>query len=90
MFKCPHCNKLGITFIRKMFLGPFLPTTCKYCHKKVSVPYSSLLLVIPGIIAIIITIVSFYFDHFLIGIALFIVVSIIMSIIQIRLPLIPR
>jgi hypothetical protein len=38
---CPHCGKPAITILRKAFLGPGWPATCKECGKKVGVPYSS-------------------------------------------------
>jgi hypothetical protein len=50
--KCPHCGKAGITPIRKMFLGPAVPATCKTCGRKVGVPYTSILTVIPFFAAV--------------------------------------
>ena len=39
MLTCPHCGKPGISAMRKMYLGPAVPATCKTCGKKVGVPY---------------------------------------------------
>ncbi len=48
MYACPHCGKSGISFIRKMFLGPAIPATCNVCGKKIGVPWlRSLLAVVP-------------------------------------------
>jgi hypothetical protein len=43
--------------MRKMFLGPAVPATCKVCKKKVGVSYTaSTLAIIPFVIAMIIAI----------------------------------
>jgi DNA-directed RNA polymerase subunit RPC12/RpoP len=42
---CPHCGKRAITVVRKAFLGPGWPATCRECGKKVGVPYSTTKLV---------------------------------------------
>ena len=34
MLDCPHCNKRGISFIRKLFLGDKSPATCRHCGGK--------------------------------------------------------
>ena len=47
MYKCPHCGEPGISKVRKMFLGPAVPATCKACGKKVGVPYTSMITVLP-------------------------------------------
>jgi len=50
---CPHCERHGITLLRKLFLGPAVPATCKECGRKIGVPYVySLLAFIPGVVAI--------------------------------------
>lgn len=49
MYTCPHCNKQSISKFRKMFLGPSVPTICSFCGKKVGVPYTALLTVLPFI-----------------------------------------
>ena len=41
MYKCPHCEKPGITVLRKVFLSPGMPASCKSCGKKVGVTYAS-------------------------------------------------
>jgi len=35
MHKCPHCNKPGIGYIRKQFIGSKVPATCRACGGKV-------------------------------------------------------
>ena len=46
-FVCPHCDQKGVSFLRKMFLGPAVPATCKCCGKKVGVSYKSMIGVLP-------------------------------------------
>ncbi|MFO7916335.1 MAG: hypothetical protein R6U43_11685 [Candidatus Krumholzibacteriales bacterium] len=50
--RCPNCGNPGISILRKMCLGPALPATCKSCGKKVGVPYTAMLAVIPFVAAI--------------------------------------
>lgn len=38
MSVCPHCNKSGISFLRRACLGPLIPATCSVCGGKVGVP----------------------------------------------------
>jgi len=35
MYICPHCNKPGIGYVRKIFIGLRFPATCKACGRKV-------------------------------------------------------
>jgi hypothetical protein len=35
MHRCPYCGKPGIGYIRKHFIGSWLPATCRVCGKKV-------------------------------------------------------
>ena len=45
---CPHCGHTpSVPFWRKSCLGPAVTTDCRACHKKVSVAWSSLLVLIP-------------------------------------------
>ena len=53
MLTCPHCGKPGISAMRKMYLGPAVPATCKTCGKKVGVPYIAMFAVIPFAAAIV-------------------------------------
>jgi hypothetical protein len=39
MYNCPHCDKPGISVLRRFSLGPAVPTTCHQCGKKVGVSY---------------------------------------------------
>ncbi len=55
MLTCPHCGKPGISAMRKLFLGPAVPATCKTCGKKVGVSYSSIFAGIPVVAAIIVS-----------------------------------
>jgi len=48
---CPHCGKPSISIFRKLWLGPAIPATCNECTKKVGVPYTALLALIPLIVA---------------------------------------
>ena len=54
MLECPICHKQGIPTWRKFCMGSAVPTKCKQCSKKVGVPYSAMLAVVPFIIAILI------------------------------------
>ena len=45
MYICPHCNQPGITALRRAFLGPAIPATCKSCGRKVGVPFGKSYLV---------------------------------------------
>jgi len=46
--RCPHCGKRGISFLRKMFLGPISATCkCKACGKKVGLPLTAWLFFLP-------------------------------------------
>ena len=47
MHICPHCQMPGISGLRRAFLGPGLPAKCSQCGKKVSVPYWSILTIVP-------------------------------------------
>lgn len=38
MYICPHCNKPGISKLRRAFLGPAIPAACAQCGGKVGVP----------------------------------------------------
>jgi hypothetical protein len=86
---CPHCGKPGISFMRKMCLGPAVPATCKACGKKVGVPYiAATLAIVPFIVAII---ASYLVESFMVKAGLLIAGAIAMSIIHMRwVPLEPR
>jgi ribosomal protein S27E len=45
MQRCPHCGQSGISFTRKMFLGPAIPASCRVCGKLIGVPWSAMLVV---------------------------------------------
>ncbi len=63
MYNCPICNQPGIPVWRKLMLGPALPTTCRQCGKKVGVPWSSMLSVVPFLFAIIFSYYAFFFTN---------------------------
>jgi DNA-directed RNA polymerase subunit RPC12/RpoP len=44
---CPYCSGQAMTLARKMWLGPATSTACKNCGKKVSVPFSAMVEVVP-------------------------------------------
>jgi len=89
MYKCPHCGKPGISVWRKLFLGPLVPTTCKQCGREVGVPYSSMLLVIPFLIAM--TLAMMYLDSVMWKVVILVVLTLIMSVVYLKyIPLIPK
>jgi hypothetical protein len=49
---CPHCGKRAIPFLRKAVMGPAVPAKCRCCGEKVGVPFSSILTIIPIVLAI--------------------------------------
>ena len=53
--QCPHCGELGISVLRKCFLGPAVPAKCRFCGKKVGVPYWSIATIIPMLMGMIVT-----------------------------------
>ena len=55
---CPYCGKPGISVIRKMFLGPAVPATCKACGEKIGVPYAAMFAGVPFVAAVLVTISS--------------------------------
>lgn len=49
MFNCPHCNKPGISPLRKAILSPGLLATCNSCNGTSGVRYPSWLMgMLPG------------------------------------------
>ena len=49
MFNCPHCEKPGISAVRKAILSPGLLATCNSCNQPSTLRYSSWLKgMIPG------------------------------------------
>jgi hypothetical protein len=49
--ECPNCHKPTIPFWRKQLLGPAIAMTCPECGGKVGVPMSSLLAILPFVVA---------------------------------------
>lgn len=85
---CPHCGSPATSILRKMYLGPAVPATCKACGKKVGVPWAAMLAFIPFFAAIL---ASAYTEQFAFKAALWVGGFIAMSIIHLRwVPLEPR
>ena len=42
MYVCPHCERPGISGLRRAFMGPAIPAKCSQCGKKAGVPYWSM------------------------------------------------
>jgi len=89
MYICPHCNQPGISVLRKLYLGPAIPATCKNCGKKVGVPWSAMFVTVAGIIAYFS--ILLFVDSILLIVAVLVVVFFIMSFIHLKwIPLIPK
>ena len=55
MYLCPHCNKPGISALRRACLGPGIPATCTACGAKVGVPRGkSAMAFLPFLLAILV------------------------------------
>ena len=49
MFTCPHCEKPGISPLRKALMSPGIQAACKTCNRLSGMRYSSwLLAMLPG------------------------------------------
>jgi hypothetical protein len=49
MVRCPHCERQGISPLRKAILSPGMPAVCKACGKSSSITYPSwLTAMVPG------------------------------------------
>jgi hypothetical protein len=54
MFNCPHCEKPGISPLRKAIMSPGLQATCKSCNRLSGMRYSSwLIAMLPGTVLMI-------------------------------------
>lgn len=51
---CPHCGEATISGLRRACLGPALPTKCSSCGRKVGVPWWSLVVILPWLLALVI------------------------------------
>ena len=55
MYAFPHCNKPGISALRRALLGPAFPATCTACGRKVGVSAGrSLVAIAPFMVATIV------------------------------------
>jgi hypothetical protein len=53
VYICPHCHKPGLSFYRRMFLGPVSAATCRVCGGKVGVSWGrSMAVMVPFAVAI--------------------------------------
>ena len=44
---CPHCAKPALSVMRKLWLAPVKPATCRACGKRVGISYASTWAVLP-------------------------------------------
>ena len=79
--ECPHCGKAGISLMRKMRLGPVVPATCRACGKKVGVPWTAMLAVIPFLAAIFL---SGLIESFALKAMLWVAGFVVMSVVHMR------
>jgi hypothetical protein len=47
MYECPRCHQLGIPGWRRWSLGPAVPARCRACGGLVTVPWRSMVSVVP-------------------------------------------
>lgn len=52
MHACPHCGGPGITTFGKYLLGPACPAPCRSCGRNIVVPLTSVLTLIPLLLAV--------------------------------------
>jgi len=50
-YRCPHCGGDGIPGWRRLCLGPAVPTKCRECGHRVGVPWWSIVVGIPFLVA---------------------------------------
>jgi hypothetical protein len=56
VYLCPHCNKPGVSVLRRACLGPTIPATCTACGAKVGVPWDkSAIAFLPFLLAILVS-----------------------------------
>ncbi len=61
---CPYCNKIGMSLLRKSYLGPAISIQCGECGKKIGVPYDKAMLAgAPSILYIVLSL-SFDFNSY--------------------------
>ncbi len=52
MNECPSCNHEAMGMLKKMTLGPARTVRCKNCNTKLSVPYWTMIIVLPVILIV--------------------------------------
>lgn len=61
MFRCPHCEKKGISPLRKIIMSPGLLAECTACHQSSTLRYKSWLLgMLPGTLLMLL---AFFVDN---------------------------
>ena len=91
LYDCPHCGKPGISRLRRSCLGPALPATCRSCGRKIGVPWSSVLLVIPSSIVLgLLGFVAFYYSGLPLVIVVFVAYLVAAYYLCDRIPLVRR
>ena len=53
--KCPHCGERGLSLGQKLCLGPARATECSSCGEGISVPWSSMLVLAPVLLIMLVT-----------------------------------
>lgn len=84
MFQCPHCEKPGVSPLRKAILSPGLLATCKSCRGSSGIRYPSwLIAMLPGsalmIAALFVDSDSVEWSLNIIGLALMIVIPLLFT-----------
>jgi hypothetical protein len=91
LYDCPHCAKPGISLLRRNFLGPAFPATCRTCGRKIGVPWSSMLLYVPvSVVLAALTVAAAYRYGFAVAAVVFGFGTILMQPLVLRIPLIRR
>lgn len=47
LLRCPHCAEGRIGVLRKLAMGPAVPTACAACKKRFGVPWWSVVVMVP-------------------------------------------
>jgi len=90
MFKCPHCDKKGISVWGKLTIGMYNPAICKECGNEVSIPFTSLIVLTVLFTAEFMS-VLFFVDSIILKIPIWIVMASLSLFFYLRyVPLIPK
>lgn len=82
---CPYCNRIGLSSLKKLSLGPAMSINCKKCGKKIGVDFGKAMLSgLPLIIFISLSSILTHNDHlntnYYLGLSFFFVITIILYI----------